>query len=238
MVLRMSKRQGIAFALSIYGANVLADSSVIGQIYAPYVQPLEQEIEFVWVEEERGDGSPLPASRRSKLGYGRSIWSGVYTELAVSSIDTYDSDYDQIELEAIWQITDQGEFASDWGLLLEAETSFGRDGSEITAGVLNQRDFGRFSVITNAKLTYEWGDDVNTEFETALGIQGRYRWRRELEPTVELFMGQNASAVGPGATGIWSFGGGRQLRWNASFLKGLKTGFDYSVKLELEYEFF
>jgi len=143
-----------------------------------------------------------------------------------------------VELEGIWQLSEQGEYDSDWGALFELEIGLERDAREVSLGILNSRDFGKFTLLSNALVAVEWGSDINDEIETALAMQLRYRWRPAIEPTIELFMAQDTIALGPGFGGIIRLQGINQLRWNASALKGFTDDANTSIKLELEYEFF
>lgn len=220
-------------------ANVVySDGSGVGQIYAPYVQPLEKEIELVGVYDERAKDSLIPASHWTKVGYGTALWDHIYTEVAITRIIAEDETYTNVELEGIWQLTEQGEYDSDWGMLFEVETSLDRSANEVTVGLLNSRDWGRWTVLVNATAAIEWGDDVSDELETALAIQTRYRASQAIEPTIELFVAQDTLSMGPGVTGIMKFNGPEQLRWNAVVLAGLNHNTDFSFKLEFEYEFF
>jgi len=215
-----------------------ADGSSVGQIYSPYVQPLEQEIELVGVYDARADNGNIPSSRWQKIGYGTSLSEGVYTELSFTNLVRDGEDHQIVELENIWQITEQGEYDSDWGMLFELETDLSRSSNEAAVGILNSRDFGRYTLVTNAIVAVEWGDDIKDEVETALAIQGRYRMSRSVEPSIELFVGQDTLSVGPGLTGIWRLTAPNQLRWNIVALAGLDDTSEYSLKIELEYEFF
>lgn len=214
---------------------VFADGTIVGQIYAPYVQPLEKEIELVVVDEHGGTGI---GRRRDKLGFGTSLAEHWYTELSVTSVDEGGERYEELEIEAIWQLTEQGEYSSDWGLLLEAETALGQDANELSIGVINQKDLGRWSVLSNLVATYEWGSDRSEELETQFALQTRYRHSPGFEPTLEFYVGQDTRALGPGATGVIKMLQGRQLRWNLGLLKNIGNPADYTVKLEFEYEFF
>ena len=225
--------------LSCFTAHIaLADGSSAGQIYAPYVQPLEKEIELVGVYDERSSRSLIPSSHWTKVGYGTALWDHLYTEVAVTRTVAENETYTTVELEGIWQITEQGEYDSDWGMLFELETSFDRSAHEFTVGLLNSRDWGRWTFLTNVTAAVEWGDDIHDEIETALAIQTRYRASQAIEPTLEIFMAQYTLSMGPGLTGIVKFDGPEQLRWNAVVLTGLDNNTDLSVKLEFEYEFF
>lgn len=235
------RRVAYFYTVALSGLSVQfahADGSSVGQIYAPYVQPLEKEIEFVAVYDERSRGALIPASHWGKVGYGTALWDYFYTEVALTQTIAEDDTYTTIELEGIWQLTEQGEYDSDWGLLFELETSFDRSANEFTLGLINSRDWGRWTVLANATAALEWGDDIRDEFETALAIQTRYRANQAFEPTIELFVGQDTLCLGPGLTGIIKLDGPEQLRWNTAILAGLDSNTDFSFKLEFEYEFF
>ncbi len=227
----------VVLPITLGSASTWGDGSAISQVYAPYVQPLERELELLWLDETRPSGR-IESNTLTKLGFGTSFLDGVYTELSVSKLDASSIDSTQVELEVIWQITEQGEYSSDWGLLFEAETNLDTHNHELSAGLLNQKDWKKFSLISNLVATYEWGSGFENEFESRLGLQARYRLRPEFEPMIEFFQGPDTTAIGPGAAGLIRLRPGRQLRWGFSILKGLNSELDYTAKLEFEYEFF
>ncbi|MEK9920113.1 MAG: hypothetical protein VW806_03245 [Halieaceae bacterium] len=227
----------VVLPITMGSASTWGDGSAISQVYAPYVQPLERELELLWLDETRPSGR-IESNTLTKLGFGTSFLDGVYTELSVSKLDASSSDSTQVELEVIWQITEQGEYSSDWGLLFEAETNLDTHNHELSAGLLNQKDWKKFSLISNLVATYEWGSGFENEFESRLGLQARYRLQPEFEPMIEFFQGPDTTAIGPGAAGLIRLRPGRQLRWGFSILKGLNSELDYTAKLEFEYEFF
>lgn len=227
----------VVLPITLGSASTWGDGSAISQVYAPYVQPLERELELLWLDETRPSGR-IESNTLTKLGFGTSFLDGVYTELSVSKLDASSIDSTQVELEVIWQITEQGEYSSDWGLLFEAETNLDTHNHELSAGLLNQKDWKKISLISNLVATYEWGSGFENEFESRLGLQARYRLRPEFEPMIEFFQGPDTTAIGPGAAGLIRLRPGRQLRWGFSILKGLNSELDYTAKLEFEYEFF
>ena len=235
---RVFARCTVATLFLAHALPSAADGSSIGQIYAPYVQPLEQELELVFINDNRGDNSDTPSSDWQKLGYGTSLLDNIYTELSVTRRHEQQQSLHVVELEGIWQLSEQGEYDSDWGALFELEIGLERDARELSLGILNSRDFGKFTLLSNALIAVEWGSDINDEIETALAMQLRYRCRPAVEPTLELFVAQDTLAIGPGLGGIVRLQGVNQLRWNASVLQGFADDADISLKLELEYEFF
>ena len=215
----------------------IADGIVIDRIYDPYVQPLETEIEWRTViqsDDELGD------AQKHALGIGRGLsdqWAvefyaiGIKTEGDSFSVSAY-------EIEAKWQITEQGEFGADWGMVFEFERENEAEIWEMSANLITSRDFGRWTGTANLGLIYEWGDGVISEFETALRAQARYRLKEAFEPAIELHMGQDTVALGPALTGLSRLSPGKKLRWEAGIFWGLNDQSpDQTVKLNVEFEF-
>ena len=46
--------------LLLLSAQTRGDGTAVTQIYSPYVQPLEKELEFVWIHDERRQGHTPP----------------------------------------------------------------------------------------------------------------------------------------------------------------------------------
>jgi hypothetical protein len=220
-------------------ASAFADGSVIGKIYPPYVQPEERELEVIYLHENDNDSQ---AGDRNilKLGYGQSINEYWFGEISFTLEETEESnaEIDEVELEARWQITEQGEYDYDWGMLFEAERSFENNVNEVAAGIIVAREWGRWMGTANLKLIYEGGSGVEDEFETSLAAQLRYRYTRALEPAIELYSSDESKAIGPVLLGNIKLDGRQQLFWEAGIYRGLeRKSADNTFKFILEYEF-
>lgn len=217
-----------------------ADGTIIGKIYSPYVQPEEREFEFTYTH-ERDNDDPLRDNRNLyKIGYGQSINESWFAELSISVEDAPESDagIDGVELEALWQITEQGEYDYDWGMLFEAERSFENNINEIAAGIIVAKEWGRWVGTANLMLIYEGGSGVEDEFESSLATQLRYRYSRALEPAVELYSSDETKAIGPALLGNIKLDGRQQLFWETGIYTGLeRKSADTTFKFILEYEF-
>jgi hypothetical protein len=214
-----------------------ADGIVVDRIYDPYVQPLETEIE--WRAIFQSDDDLLDVQKHS-FGVGRALSDRWALELyAIGSKVSGDSfSIDAFELEAKWQISEQGEFAFDWGMVFEIEREYDDDIWEASATLISSRDFGRWTGTANLSLIYESGSGIDDEFETALNVQTRYRLKESFEPAIELHMGQDTTALGPAMTGLYRLSPGKKLRWEAGVFWGLNDESpDQTVKLNLEFEF-
>jgi hypothetical protein len=72
-----------------------------------------------------------------------------------------------------------------------------------------------------ALLIYESGSDIKSEFETEFRLQYRYRWLPQVQPTIEIYIGQDYTGIGPTFMGIQRFNGQKQLKWELGFINGL-----------------
>ena len=123
-------------------------------------------------------------------------------------------------------------------MLFELEKERSEDVLEFSAALLVETEWRRWTGTANLYGIYEFGDDIDNEFETALALQARYRYSREFEPAVELYTGQDTRGLGPVMMGSWSLGGARQLRWEGGVIFGLDSDTaDQTFRVLLEYEF-
>lgn len=216
-----------------------ADGLVIDKIYHPYVDALETELEFRATAQDRQPGLETPA-QLYQLALGRSFgqrWFGEFYMIgARSRSGTFDVEAYELELKR--QLTEQGEFAADWGFLFEYESESEEDIEEVTLGVLAEKEFGRWSGTANLLLIGEWGSDIRDEFETALGLQARYRHSPLFEPALEFYAGQDSRGLGPAVLGSANVGTRKTLRWEAGAIFGLDDDSpDTTFRLLLEFEF-
>jgi hypothetical protein len=222
-----------------YQNHAMADGSTIDKIYHPYVQPQERELEFRSIIENNRD-SPSGDERVYRLGYGQSFSDRWFGEVYLIGVENDDQELrlEAYELEVLWQITEQGEFFADWGMLFELEKERSEDIMEFSTALLVEKEWGRWIGTANIYGIYEFGDDIDNEFETALALQTHYRHTRAFEPAVELYIGQDTRGLGPVMLGSWPLGGARQLRWEGGVIFGLDSDTpDQTFRVLFEYEF-
>jgi len=233
-------RLAVIIALGILAlSGARADGVVIDKIYHPYVQPLEQEFEWRATLQDHQPGVPDDIAVY-RFAYARSLgekWFGeVY--LVGQRSDASSFDVDAYEVEALRQLTEQGEYWADWGVVFELEKERGLDAWELSAGVLAEKEWGRWSGTANLFAIQEWGSDVRDELETRLGLQARYRYSPAFEPAIELYSGEDTRGIGPVALGLVRFGGKQQLRWEAGAIFGVDNQSpDTTLRFLLEFEF-
>lgn len=216
-----------------------ADGNIVDKIYHPYVQPLEREIEWRGVF---GNGN-LPRGRTKgiqRLGIGRSVSEQTMAEIYLIGESARSNDFsvDATEFEIKTQLTEQGEYAADWGSIVELERNFRNNSWEATAGLIGEMQQGRWLGTANLFVLYEAGEHIRDELESRLSLQARYRLSPRFEPALEFYTGQNRRGIGPVFMGKIGLGGRRKLLWETGVIYGLMgRSPDRSVRALLEYEF-
>ena len=227
-----NKRKLLVSILISISSSVLADGSTIDKVYHPYVQPLEREIEWRMIT---ADGE-----QKHRLGLGKSFTEKLFVEVYLigENKDDEDLSLSAYEIETLWQLTEQGEYSADWGLLLELEKERNENNWEFSTVLLVEKEWGRWVGTANLYGIYEWGETIKNEFETALTLQTRYRYSRLLEPALEFYGGQDTKGLGPVLMGDVRFGIKKKLHWEAGAIFGLdsKTP-DHTIRLMTEFEF-
>ena len=216
-----------------------ADGLAVAKVYDPCVQPREKEFElhahFLADDDESVDGNYL-----YKLGYGQSLNDRWFVEgyLIGGGEQGSGSDLEGYELELKCQLTEQGEYSADWGLLLELEHEPDGKVWESSVTLLTQKDLQRVSLLSNLSLVYESGDTIEEEWETTFAGQARYRYQRYLEPGFEVFLSQGGRVAGPFLAGEIRLAGAQKVFWQVAFLVGMNAmAPDMDMKINMEYEF-
>lgn len=233
------QRIGLGAALLLAAGAATADGVVIDKIYHPYVQPLEREFEWraTWQNEQPGRPDSLQVYR---FAYGQSFAEKWFAELYLVGANSAEGSFrlEAYELELQKQLTEQGEYWADWGLLFELEKERGLDAWEFSTGLLAEKEWGRWSGTANLFVMHEWGEDVVDETETRLGLQARYRLSRAFEPALELYSGEDTRGIGPAVMGQVPLDGRRQLYWEAGVILGIDSKSpDTTLRFLLEFEF-
>jgi hypothetical protein len=231
--------QACAAALVVVTMPLKADGVVIDKIYHPYVQPLERELEgrAIWQDAQPGRPDNLQVYR---FAYGQAFGDRWFGELYLvgknASGESFGIEAYEVELQR--QLTEQGEYWADWGLLFELEKERDLDAWEFSTALLAEKEWGRWSGTANLFLLHEWGEDVKDETETQLGLQARYRFSPAFEPAVEIYSGEDTRGIGPAVMGQVRLGGRRQLRWEAGAIFGVDSKSpDTTLRFLLEFEF-
>ena len=224
----------IAAFLLLSTSFALAD---MNRVYHPYVEQNEREIEYGFVLRDLQNTNVL--LNRVGVGYAWNdkFFSEIY--LLTESITHDNEKVSGYEVELKWQLTEQGEYWADWGLLIEAGNSKDISSHEIAAGLLWEKELtGRWVATANLMLEYESGADIKNEIESALRAQVRYRNSIKFDPVIELYLDDQDRAIGPAFMGVIKLIGRKQLRWELGVLFGLdKKTPETSLRGGIELEF-
>lgn len=219
--------------------RVHADGLVVDKVYHPYVDALEREFEYRVLLPDEEDEFVTPAQLH-RLSLGTALGSRVFTELNLIGEKERGGGFaiEAWELETKWQLTEQGEYAADFGLLFEYETQRHGGGQEVKVGLLTEKEWGRWSGAANVHLINEWGGIRGSEFETAIAVQLRRRGLSLFEPGIELYAGQGTRAAGPMIQGTVITGVRRSLHWEAGVMFALdEASAPNTWRFLVEYEF-
>lgn len=226
------------FTFAIISPVCAADSAFIGKIYHPYVLPLEREVEWrMSFNEEDDDEHENDNNMTQRFAFGHWISERVTMQayLLAERSEGEPMKVSGYELETRWMITEQGEYAIDWGALFAIRRPKDEDEWKIAAGLLAEKETGKFSTTGNLFLIYE---PKEREKEAEFRLQHRYRWMPEVQPGIELFVGDDFYGLGPSFMGIHRLEGQRQIKWEAGFIFGLDSETsDRSFRFGIEYEF-
>lgn len=209
-----------ALLFCVFG--VMEVRAEIHRVYHPYVEQDERELEYGFALRDAGDSNLL----LNRVGMGYAWNDKLFTEVYLLN-DSITHEGDKIrgyELEAKWQLTEQGEYWADWGLLMEIGTAKDINSHEFALGVLWEKELASDWVATaNAIAEYEYGSDIKDEFETALRAQLRYRYSIRFEPAFEIYLDDQDWAAGPTLMGRVKLSGRTQLGWELGLLFGLNS---------------
>lgn len=221
----------------LFPNGVWADGAVVDKIYHPYVDALEREIEYRSIFQ---DSESEVVEQIHKISLGRAFGENLFAEIyLIDEKNKYEKfELEAYELELKWQLSEQGEYALDWGLLFEYENEFDKDVQEVALGILVEREWQRWSGTANIFLIEEWGSDIENEFETVFALQARYRYSKYFEPAFEFYTGQNSTGIGPVIQGNISMGIRKNINWEAGVIFGISgKSSDQTFRFLLEYEF-
>jgi len=216
-----------------------ADGLVIDKVYHPYVDALEREFEYRLLLPAKQDGFYVPAQLH-RASLGTALGAKVFTELNVIGEKERGAGFaiEAWELETKWQLTEQGEYLADFGLLFEYEAMPHGGGQEIKLGFLAEKEWGRWSGAANLHVINEWGGVGGSELETAFAAQLRRRGSPLFEPGVEFYAGQGTRGAGPVIQGTAVTGVRRSLHWEAGVIFALDEASSPSTwRFLVEYEF-
>jgi len=234
----------VAAGLAAYGSDARADHIV----YSPLVEQGEIAVELRGHHDFDGDDS-RDGAEAYKIDLEWAPLERWRTELLGEFEREPGEDLQTTEVawENIFQLTDQGRYWADFGLLAEYAHSLEDDGHDkLELGLLGQKEFGRNEARLN--LIFEREFESGADFEMEYRWQYRYRLAERFEPGLEMYgelgeWGDTGSfddhehQLGPAIFGKLRVAGGA-IRYEAGLLFGLSDESpDTTARFVLEYEF-
>ena len=225
-----------------------ANASPENYIVTPIVEEGEHEIDIKYGSTKTRTGEKVAAF---SIGYGIAVNARWFTELyAKYASSNGERTFDAFAWENRYQLTEQGKYWLDAGLLLEIERPKDRsEGYEVTYGLLLQKEQDRLQYNLNLLLQRHYKSPEFQQTILMYQAQAKYRYNPAFEPGIQALGnmgkwnswsgGNNANhAIGPAVFGKVSLGAKRKLAYNAAILRGTtlstpKTTF----RLQTEYEF-
>ena len=239
----MQKLIAIGLVFYLYTASSFADNPLhhngVSRVYDPYVQALEKEIELRSFYQQ--DDDPIEDGLlRQSISYGFSLNDRIFSEVYLKGVKLPGRSFkpDAYELETKIQLTEQGEFNADWGLLFEYEREFSESIAEVAAVLLTSRQWGDWVATLNLGLEYEFGSNIDNEIDRFASMQLRYRLQETFEPGVEFYADEFTRGLGPMISGLIRGENNKKWYWEAGIIAGLNdTTPDRTFRFLLEYEF-
>ncbi len=217
----------------------IAGGSSIAKIENPYVQQLEHEFEYEGLFLDTSQTQNLEQLHRFE--YGQALSDRWLVEFGVSAeeLENDSLELNSYEIEAKYQITEQGEFNNDWGVIFELEKANGEDEWELGATLIALHEWQNWLGTANLKLEYEFGSDTEIELEPSLATQLRYRYKPSLEPALELFADEDGVSLGAALVGQVRLKNAKKIYWETGVFSGLSSDqADIGLRVNFEYEFY
>jgi FTR1 family protein len=211
-------------------------------IYSPIVDFGETEVEFRGHYDFDSDDDK-DGAQKYKLDVGHGFTQRWFTELVLEYEKPAQGsgELEALEWENIIQLTEQGEYFADFGLLLEYVYALEDDGHDkIEAGPLMQMDLGRNVWTTNLIFERELGSGAEDEIEWEFASRIMRRISPRFQPAIELYAEEDEMQLGPAILGNVPMGGGpNSFAWEFGALVGLTSDTpDFTLRFLIEAEFY
>ncbi len=243
-----------AGALAAASFSVTAYAAPDQYIYPARVEAGEREIDFKFGTRDMRDNSLNRSSASIGLGYGvNEYW---FTEAYVKYNHNAGgpTEFDAIEWENRFQLTETGRYPVDVGFLLEIERPQDRsEGYEVKWGPLFQADIGKTEWIANFLFERNYRSAEPSHATAYYQMQGRYRLKKEFAVGFQAFgdLGrwdnwaktrQQGHRIGPAVFGKIALDSHQAIKYNAAYLVGRNRIDDgayrgNTFRLQAEYEF-
>jgi len=211
--------------------------SDVDKVYHPYVEANTYEFETRIISlldsELAADFSVY------RFGFGKDVSENLFIELYLIGNKNTERklEVEAFEIEALYQVTEQGEHWTDFGLLFEIERERESQEWEGNIGFLFEKEFGSWSATLNLQNLYEFEDNNRHAWKHSQAFQLRYRNSPNFEPGIEVYSDKNNLFVGAvilGQIGVDQ----NKFNWEIGILQEVNNNDNESVlRALLEFEF-
>lgn len=212
----------------------------VDKVYSPLVELGEIELEMRGLLVEDRDAS-RDGAQKTKLGLGYGITSRIFIEGYLEFEKPANGGYEleAYEFEAKFQLSEQGQYFADFGLLTELEKVRQADEWEFKIGPLIQKPVGNWMGTLNLLGETKFGGDASErgEWELLGRAQLKYLSSPRFEPGLEYYGDEGTQALGPAVYGRIDLQRSKIL-WQAGWMIGLdSTTADNTIRWQFEWEF-
>jgi high-affinity iron transporter len=221
------------------------------KVYSPRVVKGETEIEYRGYHDFDDDDS-RDGAEKHKFGVGHGFTNFWFSEIysAYEKEPGGSNEHEAIEWENRFQLSEQGQYWADFGLLVEYEATPHGNPDELVIAPIIEKTFDRWVGTLNLFLEREVGGGSESGTVFAYAARVKYLLNPLFEPAIEAFgepgrinhfgsFNGQEHWIGPAAYGRYGFGQGKALLYSGALLFGeTSVSSDNRAVLRLEYEFF
>ncbi|MDH5610991.1 MAG: hypothetical protein OEY66_00855 [Gammaproteobacteria bacterium] len=233
----MLKKNLLTLALAATATGISSTASAYSLVYSPTVEYGETEVEL-YAQRISDDNPVIDGTQQYVIEFGKGVTPNLFLEVKVEieKKPNQSRETEAVAIEGIYQLTEQGEYSWDVGLLAEVEYSTQQDElKEIEFGPILATEIGsNMTFTTNLIAEYE---KAEKKIEGSVNAQLKWRLSQSFEPAIEVYADEYSKSMGPVVMGkikTESAKFGYQLGW----LFGLNDETaDNTLKMMVEYEF-
>lgn len=219
---------------SVFITSIKAD---VDKVYHPYVELDTYEFETRIIS--LLDSELAASFSVYRFGFGKDITDKLFMELyLIGAKDTSQNiELEAYEIEALYQLTEQGEYWADFGLLFEIERERESQEWEGNLGFIVEKELGKWSATLNIQNHYLYESDERHDWKHSQSFQMRYRYSSSIEPGFEIYSDKNDFFIGPIILGQIKLNRSK-LNWEVGIVQEINHSKNESVlRALMEYEF-
>ena len=238
---------GSTLVCALFASSVFAGPAEY--VYTPNVVQGEREIDFKFGSRKMSNPEASKAAASIGLGYG--VTERWFTEVYLKyNRVTGTTEFDAIEWENKFQLTETGKYPVDLGFLIEIERPQAREeGYEVKFGPLLQTEFGKTQLNANLLFMRNYRADFSNRLQANYQLQAKYRLRQGLELGLQAFgevgefnswspRSEQSHRAGPAIFGKIPLGNRTAIKYNTAYLIGSTESIQgKTLRMQVEYEF-